>query len=136
MENKVSQESARESLNVFLEYYEIDISLLPDGQRVGVEASLAKAESAIMRGKLEIALGSEGVVSVTQYVGKERKKLEYAELNGLHKVQMKKAAENAHHERAYILVGGMTGVGLDGILKLKGADLGLAEVMGSLYMQV
>lgn len=131
---KISAEVARDQLDLFLEYYEIDSDDIPEKQIEAVEASKNRVIKAIRKGKLEVT-DNDGCVKFVQHL-KTEKTIIYGEISGQSKIAMKSKLEADYYGRIYALVGSLTGVGETGILKLKGADMSLAECIGALFLQV
>lgn len=132
METKVSRESAETQIDLFFEYYDIELSDFPEEQRKALEGARRKIIRAIMHGRLEVSV--DEVIEVTQHL-KSGDVLKYAELSGKSKAEMGKAGDD-NYAKIYGLVGSLTSAGSTGIQALKGKDLGLAESMGTLYLQV
>lgn len=136
-EFKLSEESAQDQLDIFHEYYDF---YPEDVSEERMSKMLKEVENkillAIRQGKLEISI-VEGTIKVIQNLkSSDGETVEYAELKGRHKVGMGKKSENDNHGRLYALLGSITGLGEQAVLKLRGADLGLAESIGAYYQQI
>lgn len=129
----LSHDAARDQIDIFLDYYDIDLDDLPEKQAEAVEASVTRIIKGIRRGKVEIK--EEDSLTITQHLRND-KTIIYGEISGRSKIAMGGKRENDHHGRMYALCGSLTGLGEAGILKLKGADLGLCECIGALFLQV
>jgi len=132
----ISEEAARDQLNLFTEYYDIELEDIPEKQVEAYEASVNRIIKGIRKGKIEIK--DDDGIKIIQTVGKEGadQTLVYGEISGRTKLAMAKKSETDGYGRIYALCGSLTGSGEGGILKLKGADLGLCECIGALFLNV
>ena len=130
---KLSEDAARDQLDKFFDYYDVDLDIIPEKQVEAVNASIDRIVRGIRKGKLEIVEGEN--LKIIQHV-KDETTLEYGELSGRTKVAMGKKSDTDYNGRIYALCGSLTGIGEAGILKLKGADLSLCECIGALFLQV
>lgn len=131
----ISEEVARDQFQEFLDYYDLDPSVMPEDQRAAFESSASRIIKAVRSGKLEF--GQDGTVK--QFLKKpvgEVSEIKYEELSGMHKVAMKSKKGEDHYGRMYALLGSLSGLGEMGIMKLKGADLSVAESVGIIFLQV
>lgn len=133
-EFKLSEESAEEQLNLFFEYYDIDISDYPESQIDGINTSLSKLKKGIRKGRVEFK-EENGTMEVIQYINEETT-LVYGELSGRTKLAMKNKSENDNYGRLFALLGSLSGAGEAAIAKLKGVNLSLAECIGLLFLQI
>ena len=131
----ISEDSAIEQLDYFLEYYDMDLSALPEEQAIAVESAKTQIIRAIRIGNLEISSGAEIAQRLKNPAG-DVKSLTYGELTGNSKLAMKNKAQTDNYGRIYALLGSLSGVGEGGIAKLRGADLSLAESIGILFLQI
>ena len=100
----LSEESAKEQLDYFLEYYDIDISVLNGDQADAVKASADKLIRAIRAGLLEISSEAEIVQRLKSPAG-DVKSLTYGELTGNSKLALKNKAQTDNYGRMYALLG-------------------------------
>ena len=133
-EFKISEDAAREQMDVLYDYYEIDLDSLDGDVRSAVKQSEQKLVKAIRIGRLEIALNDDGVITVTQHV-RGGEVLEYREIDGKAKVAMGSKEAGDHYGRAYALMGSLCGHGDAVIIKLKGPDLSTVECLGTVFLQ-
>ena len=135
--NMISEETARESLDQFLDYYEIDPDLLPEGVSDAIVSSLKKIEKAIQAGRLEIEVTDETIV-IRQHLAKPPagapNPIVYKEVTGRAKVGIK--SDSTDYGKMYAFLGALSGDGLSVIQSLKGKDLSLAESLGCVFLQV
>jgi hypothetical protein len=128
---KLSEEAAKDQLDIFYEYYDLDVDDLPAAQNSAAKQSEKRVIRAIRLCNLEFK--EEDSIKITQHL-KSKDTLEYAELSGQSKIAMGKCADTDQYGKIYALCGSLTGVGAAGIQKLKGADLSLCECMGALFL--
>lgn len=125
----LSEESAAEQLELFMDYYDVDMNDIPTAQRDAVDIACRKVSKAIRRGKIEIR-NTDGL-QVVQMV--KETELVYGELTGRAKIAM---GDKTDYGKIYALLGSLSGAGETAIQKLKGADLSIAECIGMLFLQV
>ena len=56
MSNVISEETAQEQVDGLIDFYDIDISIMPENVQRAVQASIGKIKKAIMAGILEIEI--------------------------------------------------------------------------------
>ncbi len=136
---KISEEVAQDQLDMFLDYYEFELESLPSDQRMVVEYSLKRLNTAIRKGFLEIKI-EDDTIKVTQILKKppapDMTQIVYAELSGKHKIAMRDKKNEDQYGRMYSLVGSMTGFGETFFYSLKGIDISIAECLGGLFLLV
>jgi hypothetical protein len=133
----VSIEVARGQLQKFLDYYLIESELVNESSREAFDTSCDRMISAIKNGRLEI--NDQDGISIIQHLISppgDVSTVTYGVLTGHAKVAMKSKSEKDNYGRMYTVLGSLSGMGEGGIVALKGADLGLAECIGMLFMQV
>ena len=128
---QLSEESANDQLKIFLDYYDINIELFEGNIRSGMNMAFAKIINGIRKGKLEITEKDDGI-SVIQTL-RNGEKITYAEISGRHKISM---GDKEEYGKIYALMGSLSGLGEKAISSFKGADLGLVECLGTLYIQI
>lgn len=129
---KISKESAQKTLDLFFEYYEID------HEKEALLANFPALTSAIQKGRLEIAV-EDGVLVVTQHLKfppGEVGSYVYGEISGKNLLAMKSKAEGDHYGRIQALLGSLSNLGENAIIKLKGPDMSLANAIGMLFLAV
>jgi len=142
MENKISVEVAREQVDLFLDYYDMPLDELLEelddkNMKSGVKTSYSRIIKAIQKGRIEISTTDEDQLKIIQHVGKDNSEtLEYKIIDGYAKSSMKNADSEDTYGKIYSLVGSLTGLGKEAILKLKGKNLSDAECIGMILLQV
>ena len=131
MKYVLSEESAAEQIDLFMEYYEVDLEDIPEALADGVAAAKAKVEKAIRKGRVEIRDG-EGL-EIMQKINGGKSEVVYGELTGKAKIAM---GDKTDYGKIYALLGALAGIGETAIQKLRGADLSTAECIGMLFLQV
>lgn len=135
----ISETVAMDQVMNFLETYDIDIEAIEDKKsKSGVESSLNKLVGYV-RSELVELTEKDGKVTITQHLAHPKGEvttLVYSEIQGKNKVCMDGKTENERYEMMYSLAGSLSGIGYDGILKLEGKDLSVAEVLGAIFLQI
>lgn len=132
---QLSIESAKAELNKMMEYYEIDIDEIEDGNlKNAIQQGYDRAIKSIRHGRLHVKI-ENGEIKIIQKC-KSGTELTYREIDGEAKTQMDGYPADAIYKRAYALLGSLSGVGESVIKKMKGVDLSLAEVLGLLFLAV
>lgn len=135
---KVSLQNAKKAIDLLLDYYDVDLDDLDDTeQRSAVQLAINRVIRAIKKGRLEIKIEGESLI-VNQFLANKYQGIEspinYREVDGISKIAMKDVEDS--YSRIYAYLGGLSGLGIDSIMKLKGKDLGLVECLGSIFLQV
>lgn len=132
MKYKISKEVAEKQLDIFFDYYELDIEedIASETSRDAVKASAKRIVKAIRSGRVEIT--NDDGLKIIQIVGEE--KLEYKELDGKCKILTDKYDGN--YAKIYAMAGYLNGLGLDGMKNLKAVNLSIAESIGMLFLQI
>jgi len=135
----VSETVAMDQVMTFLEKFDIDVEAIEDKRsKSGVESTLNKMKDYVKSGLIEI-IDKDGKITIIQHLSHPRgdvQTLEYKEISGRHKVAMDGYDENERYKMMYSLAGAISGIGYDGILKLEGKDLSVAEVLGAVFLQI
>lgn len=131
---KLSEEVAEDQVQLFFDFYDLEVEDIPDDQIKVLDMSLSRIKKAVRKGRLEFT-ESDGVVKITQHL-KNETTIIYGEISGRSKLSMKNKADSDNYGKIYSLCGSLTGIGESGIAKLKGADISLAECIGALFLQV
>jgi hypothetical protein len=128
-ENVLSEESAKEQLDLLLDYYGMDSNDMPEEH----ESTVKEIIRAIQSGAIEVK-ENEGVVTVIQNLVSGQT-LEYKGVDlASAKMAMKAAKVDDHYGRIYALTGSLSGVGIDGIKKLAPKDLSITESLGVIFL--
>lgn len=135
----ISAEVAMDQVMDFLETYDIDIEAIDDKKsKSGVESTLNKMVN-YTRLKLIEFVKNDEKITISQHLSHPKGEvttLVYSEIKGKNKVSMDGKSENDRYEMMYSLAGSLSGIGYDGILKLEGKDLSVAEVLGAIFLQI
>lgn len=132
----VSEESAKEQLNCFFEYYDFKncddffSTLIDEEDKKDYSVTINRLLRGIKKGKLSIAVDDNGELLIEQIL-RDGQKLTYSELTGKHKSQMK---SKNNFQAAQELVGALTNVGYAKISNLKTNDLSISESVGMLFL--
>jgi len=128
MVTEISEVSAKEQLDLLLDHYDVDLSILDNGKlQAVVELKLIKA---ILEGKLEITQTADELL-VIQTI-KDGTEFKYHEITGMAKVQMERF--KGQHERLYALLGFLAKKKPEQIQKISGVDLTIAEYLGLIFL--
>ena len=135
---KISEESAKEQFQIFLDYYGLDEDDFDDSDvKAGMSLSRKKLTRAIRKGMLEIS--NDKKLVVTQHLKAPKGEISvinYRIVNGTSKISMKSKSSKDTYGKIYALLGSLSDLGDMAIQKLEGADLGVAESLGTLFLQV
>jgi hypothetical protein len=137
-EQRLSEETAQEHLDLFIDYYEIDIEDLPKELKQAMTYCFNHMKRAIRKGRLEIEV-TDGIINIRQNLkkpiaGKKIPQLVYKEIN----IEVKRAMrdEDNREARTAQLLGALTGEGETLISKLSGPDMSLAESLATVFLQI
>ena len=142
----ISEESAREQLGMFFDYYEIDPANVGGGENSQeiFESTVDRMVDAIRKGRVEIKENDDGLI-VVQTLKKIKKVkdgeatvsvLEYKEISGAAKDAMKHKKETDHYGRIHAMLGYLSGAGEAAIKSLRGVDMSVSECIGVLFLKV
>lgn len=129
----LSEESARDQIVTLLDYYDIDVDRLAGderGQQV-VEKALDQLTLFVRRGVLEVTREPKLVVT-QQLSGGDV--LTYREIDSKAKLAMEKFDPTAGYSRIYAFMGSLCGLGKTAIEKLPARDLGVVEILGTVFL--
>lgn len=131
----LSEESARDQLLDVLEYYDIDVERNTTEESVSdqVEQMLDNLTNYIRQGVLEVGRTTDGKMTVRHNLS-GGDSLTYGEINSKAKLAMEKFDPKAGYSRTYAFMGSLCGLGKGAIEKLPAIDLGVVEVLGTLFM--
>lgn len=128
-EYKLSEESAKEQLDLLLDFYDVDLfSVDKTGEMK--ETIERKLVNAIRQGKLEIENTSEEFL-VKQNL-RNGKQFVYHELTGMAKVQMERF--KGQTERLYGLLAILSKKPITEIQKFSGSDVSIAEYLALIFL--
>ena len=135
----ISEQVALDQVMGFLETYDIDIDAIENKKgKAGVESSLNKLVNYVRSGLVEI-VKKDGKITITQNLSipkGEIKTLVYNSIQGKNKIEMDGYEDTEKYTMVYELVGSLCGIGSEGIKKLEGKDLSVAEVLGAIFLQI
>lgn len=133
-ESLISEEAATAQINLLESFYELEMdedSHMGEGIYNINKKQLIKH---VMRGRLEISLGDDGILVEQIIQTKEgEQRLEYKEIGGFAKLQIDKV--KGQIEAVYTIAGAMTGKGMSYISKLKGKNLKVAENLANFLFE-
>lgn len=138
MEYKLSESSAQKQIDILTNAGVVEIEDITDeATRNGLLSSLNILKRSVRKGLLEIGISKEGELKIIQNLQKGNgKSIEYKEVTGEAKLIMGKASDENNYEKAYTLLGYLSGLGIDGIKKLKGIDLSIAECLSAVFLGI
>ena len=140
MENVISEQLALEQAEALYEHYEIDPRDYGESStRNSMEAARNRLVRAICKGRVSVNVESrdEMVIQILKNEIGEKDpitKLTYREVDARSKIGSTESDDN--HSKMYNFLGNLSGAGLGTILKLRGVDLGVAETLGAIFLQV
>jgi hypothetical protein len=138
-QKKISDDSAAAQVKELIAYYSINPDELEsEDVRKAVESGLNRLSSYYARGFLENKIGTDGKLSVIQYLQGNTgtaKELSYGELSGQHKVAMDGFDPKANYQRQHALMASLAGVTDDAIKGLHGVDLSVCETLALVFLQ-
>ena len=128
---KLSEESALGEMQRLCDYYDVNITALPEEQIVAVDQVLAKLLTAFKTGRLELKEDDKGL-SVIQNL-RNGETLTYRELAGKDKARLNLNPDNLL-KAVHTLMGLLCGLGEDVTGKLSGPDLKAMEGLGQYFL--
>lgn len=135
----ISEESAQEQMQEFLDYYDIDARDIEiDQGEESVETVLNRLIRAIQKGYLEVDMsGGEPVVTQNlQHPPGEVKTLVYGVIQARHKIEMDKASKDRGAVRMHALMSALSGEAPRAIQSLQGVDMSIMERLATLFMVI
>lgn len=134
---KLSEQAAKDQLDLVLDYYELEEDELPDERKVPFLLAYNKLISAIRKGRLEISYNDKLVI--VQHLKKpvaDIAELSYKEIDGNAKLSMRKKADTDEYGKVYALLGYLSSNGEGVIAELRGIDLSIAECLSLIFLAV
>lgn len=136
----LSEEAAEQQLQLFLDYYDIDLEDTDDKDLLRANRSVKKKViKAIRKGLVEVKEENE-TLNVYQTLEKPMQgitnPIRYKEPTGHSKIAMKESDKEDYYGKMYNLLGGMSGEGKAPFLKMKGKDLSIAESLALLFLDI
>ncbi len=130
----LSKEAAKGIVSKIFDYYEIDIDDIEDKeQKKFIQQNFDRLIKAARMKRLEVDT-SDGII-IKQHLRDSDTVIQYKEINGFAKKAMAGKDPNDFYGRIYAVLGSTSELGEGAISKLKGVDLGLAEVLGAIFLQ-
>jgi hypothetical protein len=129
------EENAKVEVDKFLQYYRIDVTG-QDENTQAVRLASEKLVKAVMEGRLKFEM-RDGDMWVIQKLIKplgNRMELEYRELDGKAKLQMKHNIDTDTHGKIQSLMGGLCKLGGAVLSNLKSVDLSTMESIGLVFL--
>jgi predicted PilT family ATPase len=144
LEPKIGPDAAQAQLDMFLEYYEIDLEDIENEKaQQAMQTSINKLKKAIRKCRAEIKLEGDSLVVVQQLKkaidrsnGPRLESVTYKELSGQAKIRLKDREENDNYGQVYALMGGLCGEPDSTMLMFKGVDLATMEAIASIFLAV
>lgn len=133
--NQLSEEVANDQLQIFFDYYDIEVETGTEEQKKAIETAQRKLSRAIQKGLLTIT--DENGVTVIQtllYPPGECSTLTYKKISGQSRLAMKDKGNE--YTKMYSLLGYLSGLPINAIAKLEGQDLSTAEYLAVLFLAV
>ena len=139
-EKKLSEESAREQVDLLLDYYGVvtEERFKDEELRKNFEATLDVMTSHVCRGRIVISL-SDGDLKVVQHLkfmkDGDATTIDYGIISVKNKQQSDTAGEKKY-TRLVALMGSVSGLGERAISELKGTDMSVMECIGAVFSNV
>lgn len=129
----ISKDAAEKVIKSITKYYEIDIDGMEDKEaKKFVKANYDRLVKSARLGRLKVDF-TDGI-TVTQIL-RSGEELKYREIDGKAKAATAGKEKDDFYGRIYAIMGSLCGLGENGILKLKGVDISLCEVLGAIFLQ-
>ena len=133
----ISEETADEQLRALFEYYDFEPNDLPTTVRSVVDGAARTVKRAITTGRIEIVFEDNTCV-VKQHLSNPcdgtPNPLVYEEITGATKMAIKDDMDA--HVKAFAFLAAMAKENIAVIKKLRGKDIGLAEALAALFLQI
>ncbi|MCK5219322.1 hypothetical protein KAR10_07365 [bacterium] len=135
---KISLESAQIQIDLLMDFGAVQVEdITSEVLRNAIKSSLNVLRRVIRRGLLEIVVDEKGDLKITQKLARSPEtEIVYKEMDGQAKLTMGKVPDDNSYGRAYALLGYLSGLGSDGIARLKGLDLSVAECLGAVFLGI
>ncbi len=134
---KISEESAQVQIDLLLDCGAVEIEdITSEDLKHAISSSLNVLRRAVRRGLLEIKIENGDTQIIQHLIKIPGKSITYKEMDGQAKIEMGKVTEDNPYYKAFALLGFLSGLGADGIAKLKGADLSLAESLSAVFLGI
>jgi hypothetical protein len=136
----ISDESAREQLETLMDFYDIDKDdiEIEEGPEA-VQTLMNGLIRAIRKGRLEIKTDSDGQLLVTQHLQHapgDINTVEYNVVGQKARLAMDRVKSTKEQERMCAFMGSLSGLGVQGVSSLVGADMGTMNRLATLFSMV
>ena len=136
----ISEESAKEQLETLMDFYDIDKDdiEIEEGPEA-VQTLMNGLIRAIRKGRLEIKVDSDSLLLVTQhlqYAPGDINTVEYNVVGQKARLAMDRVKSTKEQERMCAFMGSLSGLGVQGVSSLVGADMGTMNRLATLFSMV
>ena len=136
----ISEESANEQLETLMNFYDIDKDdiEIEEGPEA-VQTLINGLIRAIRKGRLEIKTDSDSQLLVTQHLQHapgDVSTIEYKVVGQIARLAMDRVKSTKEQERMCAFMGSLSGLGVQGISSLVGADMGTMNRLATLFSMV
>ena len=136
----ISEDSAIEQLDILMEFYDIDKNDIEIEEGVeAVQTLMNGLVRAIRKGRLEIKLDSDGKLLVTQHLKHppgDIADVDYSVVGQKARLAMDRVKSTKEQERMCAFMGSLSGMGVQGVSGLVGADMGTMNRLATLFSMV
>ena len=130
----LSKDAAKGVVSKIFDYYEIEVDSIEDKeQKKFIQQNFDRLIKSARLGRLEVDV-TDGI-KIKQHLRDSDTIIQYKEIDGYAKKAMAGKDPNDFYGRIYAVLGSTSELGEAAISKLKGVDLGLAEVLGAIFLQ-
>lgn len=136
----ISEESAKEQLEILMEYYDIDKDdiEIEEGPEA-VQTLINGLVRAIRKGRLEVKVDSDGKLVVTQHLQHppgDVAIINYSVVGQKARLAMDRVKSTKEQERMCAFMGSLSGFGSQGVSGLVAADMGTMNRLATLFSMV
>ena len=136
----ISEESAKEQLDILMDYYDIDKDDLENEEGPeAVQTLMNGLVRAIKNGRLEIKVDSELKLVVTQHLKHAPGDIDTVDYNIVGqkaRLAMDRVKSTKEQERMCAFMGSLSGLGVQGVSSLVGKDMGTMNRLATLFSMV
>ena len=130
----LNKDAAKDVVKKIFDYYEIEVDSIEDKeQKKFIQQNFDRLIKSARLGRLEVDT-TDGI-KIKQHLRDSDTIIQYKEIDGYAKKAMAGKDPNDFYGRIYAVLGSTSELGEAAISKLKGVDLGLAEVLGAIFLQ-
>ena len=136
----ISEDSAKEQLEILMEYYDIDKDdiEIEEGPEA-VQTLMNGLVRAIRKGRLQIKVDSDRKLLVTQHLKHapgDIDTIDYSIVGQKARLAMDRVKSTKEQERMCAFMGSLSGLGVQGVSSLVGADMGTMNRLATLFSMV